>query len=180
MLTQIQTTDRQVTLLATCPRPRALAFVPAASVITETVIINSVSTKSVSTKSELPNRVPTNSVPTASVPTTSVPTTSVPTTPVSTSHVTTTVPAPWAPSAWSQLAPISAAAFARVPGFGAMAGYAVFAPRPMSGFGTDSVVRRDGEGFVGLNRENGSTSSKQQDQKHLTARREPVTWRPPH
>jgi len=175
MLTQIQTTDRQVTLLATCPRPRALAFVPAASVITETVIINSVSTKSVSTKSELPNRVPTNSVPTASVPTTSVPTT-----PVSTSHVTTTVPAPWAPSAWSQLAPISAAAFARVPGFGAMAGYAVFAPRPMSGFGTDSVVRRDGEGFVGLNRENGSTSSKQQDQKHLTARREPVTWRPPH
>jgi len=175
MLTQIQTTDRQVTLLAACPRPRALAFVPAASVITETVIINSVSTKSVSTKSVLPNRVPTNSVPTASVPTTSVPTT-----PVSTSHVTTTVPAPWAPSAWSQLAPISAAASARVPGFGAMAGYAVFAPRPMSGFGTDSVVRRDGEGFVGLNRENGSTSSKQQDQKHLTARREPVTWRPPH
>jgi hypothetical protein len=146
MLTQIQTTERQVALLAACPRPRALAFVPASSAITASVIANS-----------------------------------VPTNPVSPRLVTTTVSAASVPSsAWSHLAPISAAAFARVPGFGAMAEYAVFAPRPMSGVRMEAGVRRDGEGLFGLNRENGTTSSKQQDQKHLTARREPVTWRPPH
>jgi hypothetical protein len=150
MLTQIQTTERQVALLAACPRPRALAFVPAASVITDSVLTHSV----------LTNSVPTN--------------------PVSTSRVATSVHAPSMPSEWSQSAPISAAAFARVPGFGAMAGYAVFVPRPKAGVRMDATERRDGEGFVGLNREHGTTSSKQQDQKNLTARREPVTWRPPH
>ena len=140
MLTQIQTIERQVALLAACPRPRALAFVPAASVLTTSVIAH----------------------------------------PMSTSPVTTSVSAPSVPSAWSHVAPISAAASARVPGFGAMAGYPVFVPRPLAGVGTDAAARLDGEGFAGLNRENGSTSSKQQDQKNLTARREPVTWRPPH
>ena len=150
MLTQIQTTERQVALLAACPRPRALATVPAASVIADSVSTNSVSTNPVLT------------------------------TPVSTSRVATTVHAPSMPSEWSQSAPISAAAFARVPGFGAMAGYAVFVPRPKAGVRMDAAERRDGEGYVGLNREHGTTSGKQQDQKNLTARREPVTWRPPH
>jgi hypothetical protein len=151
MLTQIQTTERQVALLAACPRPRALAIVPAASVITNPVFTN--------------NPVLTNPVLT---------------TPVSTSRVATTVHAPSMPSEWPQSAPISAAAFARVPGFGAMAGYAVFVPRPKAGVRMDAAERRDGEGYVGLNREHGTTSGKQQDQKNLTARREPVTWRPPH
>jgi hypothetical protein len=146
MLTQIQTTERQVAFLAACPRPRALALVPAASVIANPVLTNSVLTN-----------------------------------PVSASHVATTAHALSMPSEWSQFAPISAAAFARVPGFGAMAaGYAVFVPRPKAGVRMDAAERRDGEGYVGLNREHGTTSSKQQDQKNLTARREPVTWRPPH
>lgn len=140
MLTQIQTTERQVALLAACPRPRALAFVPAVSVNTDAVF----------------------------------------TAPVSANHVATSVPVSSVPSEWSQLAPISAPAFARVPGFGAMAGYAVFVPRPKAGVRMDATDRRGGEGFVGLNREHGTTSSKQQDQKNLTARRGPVTWRPPH
>ena len=85
----------------------------------------------------------------------------------------TTVSAPPVPSEWSQSAPISATGLARVSGFGA-GGYAAFAPRPMAGVRTDSAVRREG------NVSETSTSSKQQDQKHLTARRGPVTWRPPH
>jgi hypothetical protein len=94
----------------------------------------------------------------------------------------TTVPAASAPSEWSLFAPISAPASARVPGFGAVAGsgYPVFAPRSMAGVRTHAAVRRDGNGTVGLNGENGSNGTKQQDQKNLTARREPVTWRPPH
>lgn len=156
MLTQIQTTERQVAFLAACPRPRALALVPAASVIANPVFTDSVPNNSVLTNSVLTN-------------------------PVSASHVATTAHALSMPSEWSQFAPISAAAFARVPGFGAMAaGYAVFVPRPKAGVRMDAAERRDGEGYVGLNREHGTTSSKQQDQKNLTARREPVTWRPPH
>jgi hypothetical protein len=171
MLTQIQTTERQVALLAACPRPRALAFVPASSVITTSVIANPAPTHRVNT-----NPVNTNSVSMNPVSINAV----------SANPVTTTVSAVSVPSAWSHLAPISAAAFARVPGFGVMAGYAVFVPRPMAGVRMDAAVQRDGEGAFGLNlglgldRENGTTSSKQQDRKHLTARRGPVTWRPPH
>jgi hypothetical protein len=160
MLTQIQIIERQVALLAACPRPRlrAVAFVPASSAVTTSVIVSPVATDSVIT-----NPVTTHPVS------------------ISAKAVTTTASAAFMPSAWSHLAPISAAAFARVPGFGEMAGYAVFGPRPMAEVRTDRFVRRGGEGSfgLGLNRENGTTSSKQQDQKHLTARREPVTWRPP-
>jgi hypothetical protein len=156
MLTQIQTTERQVALLAACPRPRALAFVPASPAVTTSVIAQPVTANPLTAHS-------------------------VSTNPVSTKPVTTTVSAASVPSfAWSHVTPISAAAFARVPGFGATTGYAVFVPRPMAGVRMDADVRRNGEGLFGLNRENGTTSSKQQDQKHLTARREPVTWRPPH
>jgi hypothetical protein len=161
MLTQIQTIERQVALLAACPRPRALAFVPASSAITV-----SVTTQPVIAQSVIVNPLTARSVFTN---------------PVSTRPVTTTVSAASVPSfAWPHVTPISAAAFARVPGFGATTEYAVFVPRPMAGVRMDADVRRDGEGLFGLNRENGTTSSKQQDQKHLTARREPVTWRPPH
>ena len=161
MLTQIQTTERQVALLAACPRPRALAFVPASSVITASVVTQPVIAQSVIASPLTAHSVSTD--------------------PVSTKPVTSTVSAASVPSfAWSHVTPISAAASARVPGFGAMAGYPVFVPRPLAGVGTDAAARLDGEGFAGLNRENGSTSSKQQDQKNLTARREPVTWRPPH
>jgi hypothetical protein len=156
MLTQIQTIERQVALLAACPRPRALAFVPASSAITVSVVAQPVIANPLTVHSVSAN-------------------------PVSTKPVTTTVPAASVPSfAWSHVNPISAAAFARVPGFGATTGYAVFELRPMAGVRMDAAARRDGEGLFGLNRENGTTSSKQQDQKHLTARREPVTWRPPH
>jgi hypothetical protein len=155
MLTQIQTTEWQVALLAACPRPRVVASVPAASVNTKSVLVDPVLTDSVLTDSVLGN-------------------------PESADSAATGVPVPSAPSAWSQFAPISAAAFAQVPGFGAMAGYAVFVPRPKAGVRTDATDRRGGEGFAGLNREHGTTSSKQQDRKNLTARREPVTWRPPH
>jgi hypothetical protein len=159
MITQIQIIERQVALLAACPHPRlrAVAFTPASSAVITSVIAGPVTTKSVITDSVIAN-------------------------PVSTKASTTTVPVGSVPSAWSHLAPISAV-FTRVPGFGEMAGYAVSAPRPMAGVRMDATVRRDGEGAfggLGLNRENGTTSSKQQDQKHLTARREPVTWRPPH
>ena len=161
MLTQIQTTERQVALLAACPRPRALAFVPASSVITASVVTQPVIAQSVIASPLTAHSVSTD--------------------PVSTKPVTSTVPAASVPSfAWSHVTPISAAASARVPGFGAATGYAVFVPRPMAGVRMDADVRRNGEGLSGLNRENGTTSSKQQDQKHLTARREPVTWRPPH
>jgi hypothetical protein len=162
MLTQIQTIERQVALLAACPRPRALAFVPASSVITTSVV-----TQPVIAQSVIASPLTVHSVPTAN--------------PLSTEPVTTTVSAASVPSfAWSHVTPISAAAFARVPGFGATTGYAEFELRPMAEVRMDAAVRRNGEGRFGLNRENGTTSSKQQDQKHLTARREPVTWRPPH
>ena len=92
---------------------------------------------------------------------------------VTTNPVTGNAPALSTPSVWSQSAPIFVAAFAQVPGFGA-AGYAAIAPRPMGEVRTDAAGGR--EGYVGES----TTSSKQQDQKHLTARRGPVTWRPPH
>jgi hypothetical protein len=44
--------------------------------------------------------------------------------------------------------------------------------------GYASAARVNGAGIVG-NGTNGNTSSKQ-DQQHLTDRRGPVTWRPPH
>jgi hypothetical protein len=133
MLTQMQTIERQAALLAACPRPRALALVPA----------------------------PVNAV-------------------LTVNPVTAAVPAACLPSpTWSHVAPISHAAFARVPGFG-VAGYAA-APRPMAGVRPDSAARREGHGIVGLSREYSSTfGTEQQDQKHLTTRRGPVTWRPPH
>jgi hypothetical protein len=132
MLTQTQTIERQAELLAACPRPRAVALVPA----------------------------PGNAVSTVN-------------------PVTTAVSVPSLPSpTWSHVAPISDAAFARVPGFG-VAGYAA-APRPMAAGRPDSTVRREGHGIVGLSGEYSTFGTKQQDQKHLTTRRGPVTWRPPH
>lgn len=44
--------------------------------------------------------------------------------------------------------------------------------------GYAAAARVNGAGIVG-NGTNGNTSSKQ-DQQHLTDRRGPVTWRPPH
>lgn len=89
--------------------------------------------------------------------------------------VVTTLPVPSVPSEWSRpaLAERPAACYASVV-LTAMAGV------PMD-FAT---VGGNGTGSARLIAEalgNGNTSStKQQDQKHLTARREPVTWRPPH
>jgi hypothetical protein len=84
-----------------------------------------------------------------------------------------TRPAPSVPSAWSSFAQTFAVMSAHVSGLGAFA--EVERPdaseRPMPGYAFG----------IGEGRTNGNTgSTKQQDQKNLTARREPVTWRPPH
>ena len=55
-----------------------------------------------------------------------------------------------------------------------------FAASGTSGFGYAAAVRVVATaGTVGTGNGNG-TASKQQDKQHLTNRREPVTWRPPH
>jgi len=45
------------------------------------------------------------------------------------------------------------------------------------GNGNGKARRNDGSGTTGIN---GSNSVTQQDKQHLTTRRGPVTWRPPH
>jgi hypothetical protein len=96
-----------------------------------------------------------------------------------------TMSAASAPSEWSGSAPIAATASVRVPGlsfsgFGGAFGYAAL-PAPMArvleDFATDGG---NGKGNARRIVESGATSTtKQQDQNHLTPRREPVTWRPP-
>ena len=103
-------------------------------------------------------------------------------TPVFASPVTA-MSAPAVSPAWPDFAPILDAAFTRVPAFGAVAGLAEYATvlRPMAGVRPDSAVRGNGGGIVRPGNENGTSSSeKQHDQQHLTTRRGPVTWRPPH
>jgi len=119
--------------------------------------------------------------PRALAPCTTAPTSSV-----------TTMPAPSVPSEWSRFAPISAAVSARVSGLRVFAEverpaacYASVVLTAMAGVRADfTTVGGNGTGngrLIGEARVNGNTgSTKQQDQKHLTARREPVTWRPPH
>jgi hypothetical protein len=111
----------------------------------------------------------------------------------------TTLPVPSVPSAWSHSAPISGAAFPRVPGLGAVAVEPRRSPSgngPRSfGFGgaeRPAAAVRPRAGFAALAAEgygngtdmttgtNGSNNVKQQDEQYLTARRGPVTWRPPH
>jgi hypothetical protein len=159
MLTQFQIIQRQAALLAACPRALALS-----DVSTPTDI--STSTLSVS--------------------------------------AVTTLPVPSVPSAWSHSAPISGAAFPRVPGLGAVAveprrspsgngprsfGFGgaerpATAVRPRTGFAAPAAEgygngRRD-NGTDMTTGTNGSNNVKQQDEQYLTARRGPVTWRPPH
>ena len=161
MLTQFQIIQRQAALLAACPRPRALALSGT----------NISGTDAGSTLSAC---------------------------------ALTTLPVPSVPSAWSHSAPISGVAFPRVPGVGAVAVEPRRSPSgdgPRSfGFGGDerpATAVRPRTGFAALAAEgygnggrdngadmttgtNGSNNVKQQDEQYLTARRGPVTWRPPH
>ncbi|HET9172658.1 MAG TPA: hypothetical protein VFN97_24745 [Actinospica sp.] len=67
---------------------------------------------------------------------------------------------------------LSARWFEGTPGFGAVAAERVErAPRPV-GYVAAGIV---GKGSNGISRK-----QDQQDKQHLTARRGPVTWRPPH
>jgi len=87
-----------------------------------------------------------------------------------------TMPVPCVPSEWSRFAPMSAAASARV------SGLRVFAEveRPAAGYASVGGNGTGSARLIGGARGNGNTSSmKQQDQNHLTDRREPVTWSPP-
>jgi hypothetical protein len=87
-----------------------------------------------------------------------------------------------APSALMPLMPSSSPAWVGVVRLGAVAeerrrGFAA-AASGTRGFGYAAAARVVA-GTVGNGNGNG-TASKQQDKQHLTSRREPVTWRPPH
>ena len=88
-----------------------------------------------------------------------------------------------APSALMPLMPSSSPAWVGVVRLGAVAeerrrGFAA-AASGTRGFGYAAAARVVVAGTVGNGNGNG-TASKQQDKQHLTTRREPVTWRPPH
>jgi hypothetical protein len=152
MLTQFQIIQRQAALLAACPRPRALALSA-----TKTSVTKTSGTKTVSVSSVI------------------------------------TLSAPSAPSVWSHSAPISAGARVRssVPGATGERprdGYAATTlPVPMAAVrpdfaalvaeGNGKARRNDSSGTTGTT---GSNNLTQQDEQYLTARRGPVTWRPPH
>jgi len=92
-----------------------------------------------------------------------------------------TMSAASAPSEWSGFAQSAATASVRVPVLGGVFGYAAALPAPMArvleDFATDGG---NGKGNARRIVESGATgTTKQQDQNHLTPRREPVTWRPP-
>ena len=156
MLTQFQIIQRQAALLAACPRPRAL-------------VLSDIKTSGITTGGTA------SGVQTASA------------------SFVTALSAPFAPSVWPHFAPISAGAGVRSSVVGVTAerpkaGYgAVTLPVPMAAVRSDFAAlvaegngkarRNDSSGTTGTN---GSNNVTQQDRQYLTARRGPVTWRPPH
>ena len=162
MLTQYQTTEPQAATLAACPRPHALAVTPFSTSISAPLSAVTV------------NAVPVNAVPVAAVPVAAV-------------SINASVPAPRVPGAWSQAtAPIAAPALGSVlSGPARRPGSAD--ERPQAGYGATRVLTDAVRAAVGSGNGNGvagiaMAGSNQQDkqyEQHLTARREPVTWRPP-
>lgn len=152
MLTQYQTTEPQAATLAACPRPHALAVTPfrtSTSAPLSAVTVDAVTLAAVS--------------------------------------INASVPAPRVPGAWSQAtAPIAAPALGSVlSGPARRPGSAD--ERPQAGYGTTRVLTDaaraavgsgNGNGVAGIAMAGGNQQDKQYEQ-HLTARREPVTWRPP-
>jgi len=170
MLTQYQTTEPQAVTLAACPRPHALAVTPFSTGISAFSTSISAPLSAVTINAVSINAVSINAVSLAAV------------------SINASVPAPRVPGAWSQAtAPIAAPALGSVlSGPARRPGSAD--ERPQAGYGETRVLTDAARAAVGSGNGNGvagiamAGSSNKQDkqyEQHLTARREPVTWRPP-
>ena len=164
MLTQFQTIEPQAAILAACPRPRALAGSAFASASATVVTAAPVFATELTA---------TSGFATAVFDTAVIATAGIATAGIASSVHTTSVPG----AEWSRAtAPLAAAV--RRPGS--------VDERPQAGYGVRSVpsaaarVETGGNGSTGSTMAGTADQPNLQDKQHLTARRGPVTWRPPH